>query len=54
MSGVEVPTARLTHIIESKQAAGRQKDQMFLTAHQDVLEQLLTKLDPPLPKRPAD
>jgi hypothetical protein len=54
IEGVDIPTARLTQIVESKQSAGRQKDQLFLTTHKDALEQLLTKLDPPLPKRPAD
>jgi hypothetical protein len=43
VDGVEVPTARLTHIVESKQAAGRSKDQLFLATHQDALEQLLKK-----------
>ncbi|MBI4263136.1 MAG: hypothetical protein HY657_02065 [Acidobacteria bacterium] len=40
---VDVPTARLLHIVTSKQAAGRLKDQLFLTTHQDALEQLLRK-----------
>lgn len=43
LSGVEVPTARLLHIVASKQAAGRQKDQLFLTSHKDALEQLLKR-----------
>lgn len=30
IEGVPVPAARLLHIIESKQAAGRPKDQLFL------------------------
>ena len=52
MEGVEVPTARLLHIITSKQAAGRPKDQLFLATHQDALEQLLRPPDklPPRPK----
>jgi len=41
----DIPTARLTHIVMSKQAAGRPKDQLFLTTHQDALEQLLKKPD---------
>lgn len=41
----EVQTARLTHIVASKQAAGRQKDQLFLATHKDALEQLLKKQD---------
>lgn len=40
---IEVPTARLAHIVASKQAAGRPKDQLFLTTHKDALEQLLKK-----------
>jgi hypothetical protein len=42
---VPVPTARLLHIVESKQAAGRPKDQLFLATHKDALEQLLKKSD---------
>jgi hypothetical protein len=45
VEGVPVPTARLLHIVESKQAAGRPKDQLFLATHQDALEQLLKKRD---------
>ena len=40
---VEIPTARLSHIVMSKQAAGRPKDQLFLATHKDALEQLLKK-----------
>jgi hypothetical protein len=43
VEGVDIQTARLTHIVASKQAAGRQKDQLFLATHQDALEQLLKK-----------
>lgn len=43
VEGEEVPTARLLHIVTSKQAAGRLKDQLFLATHQDALEQLLKK-----------
>jgi len=43
IEGVSVPTARLLHIVTSKQAAGRQKDQLFLATHKDALEQLLKK-----------
>jgi hypothetical protein len=45
IEGVRVPTARLLHIIESKQATGRPKDQLFLATHRDALEQLLKKPD---------
>jgi hypothetical protein len=43
VEGVEVPTARLLHIVRSKQAAGREKDQLFLATHKDALEQLFKK-----------
>ena len=39
--GVEIPVARLTHIVESKAAAGREKDRLFLATHADALRQLL-------------
>jgi hypothetical protein len=45
VEGVEIPTARLLHIVASKQAAGRPKDQLFLATHRDALEQLLRKPD---------
>ena len=45
VEGVSVPTARLLHIIESKNAAGRPKDQLFLATHKDALEQWLKKPD---------
>ena len=43
MEGIDVPTARLLHIVTSKQLAGRAKDQLFLTTHKDGLEQLLKR-----------
>jgi hypothetical protein len=43
VEGVEVSTARLAHIVASKQAAGRPKDQLFLATHLDALQQLLKK-----------
>jgi hypothetical protein len=43
IDGIPVPTARLLHIVESKQAAGREKDQLFLATHFDALQQLLKK-----------
>jgi hypothetical protein len=43
VEGVGVPTARLLHIVESKAATGRPKDQLFLATHKDALEQLLKK-----------
>lgn len=41
LSGVEVPVARLRHIVMSKAAAGRDKDRLFLATHEDSLRQLL-------------
>lgn len=41
VEGIDVPTARLLHIVTSKQATGRPKDQLFLATHLDALEQLL-------------
>ena len=43
IDGVEVPTGRLRHIIESKIATGRDKDKFFLATHKDALEQLLKR-----------
>jgi hypothetical protein len=48
---VEIPAARLLHIVTSKQAAGRLKDQLFLTTHKDALQQLLKPPTDP-PRRP--
>lgn len=44
VDGVEIPVARLAHIVESKAAAGREKDRLFLATHAEALRQLL---DPP-------
>jgi len=41
VDGVDIPVARLRHIVESKHAAGRDKDKLFLATHRDALEQLL-------------
>ena len=43
IEGAEIPTARLLHIVQSKHAAGRDKDKLFLATHKDALEQLLKK-----------
>lgn len=40
---VEIPVARLLHIVTSKHAAGRDKDRLFLATHRDALEQLLKR-----------
>ena len=42
---VDILTARLSHIVMSKQAAGRLKGQLVLKTHQDALEQLFKKPD---------
>jgi hypothetical protein len=34
------PRARLRHIVESKAAAGRDKDRLFLATHEEALRQL--------------
>lgn len=41
ISGVEVPVARLRHIVSSKAAAGRDKDRLFLATHDEALRELL-------------
>lgn len=41
LGGVDVPVARLRHIVMSKAAAGRDKDRLFLVTHEDSLRQLL-------------
>jgi len=38
---IEVPVARLSHIIRSKAAAGREKDRLFLAIHAEALRQML-------------
>ena len=41
LEGVEVPVARLMHIVASKAAVGRLKDQLFLATHDEAIRQLL-------------
>jgi hypothetical protein len=41
VDGVEIAVARLLHIVQSKQAAGRDKDRLFLAAHRDALDHML-------------
>ena len=45
LDDVDVPVARLLHIIQSKHAAGRDKDTLFLATHREALEQLLERED---------
>jgi hypothetical protein len=41
LDGVEIPVARLSHIIRSKAATNREKDRCFLATHAEVLRQML-------------
>ena len=41
--GVPIPVARLTHIVDSKRTAGRQKDLNFLITHEQALRDLLRR-----------
>jgi hypothetical protein len=41
VEGVEVPVARLRHIVDSKAAVGRPKDRLFLATHEEALRHLL-------------
>ena len=41
VEGVDIPVARLRHIVESKAAAGRDKDRLFLATHAEALRDLL-------------
>ena len=45
LKGVEVPVARLTHIAQSKAAAGRPKDRLFLESHKEMLESLIRRYE---------
>lgn len=46
---VEIPVARLAHIIESKRRAARAKDQLFLATHADAIDRLVAEDDPAAP-----
>lgn len=48
IDAVEIPVARLLHIVTSKHAAGRDKDRLFLATHREALEQLLRREKPEL------
>jgi hypothetical protein len=45
--GVELPVARLLHIVTSKALAGRPKDRLFLATHAEALRELLPKDERP-------
>jgi hypothetical protein len=40
VGAVEVPVARLGHIVESKRRAGREKDRLFLVTHAEAIRDL--------------
>ena len=42
VEGIAIPVARLAHIVESKAAAGREKDRLFLATHRETLESMLS------------
>jgi hypothetical protein len=41
VAGVDVPVARLDHIVRSKWATGRDKDKLFLASHAAAIQDLL-------------
>ena len=41
VEGVEIPVAHITHIVQSKAAAGRDKDRLFLATHEERLRALM-------------
>ena len=41
VEGTSIPVARLSHIIQSKALAGREKDLLFLAMHRDAISGLL-------------
>ena len=43
IDGVDVPVARLLHIVQSKHATGRDKDRLFLATHKEALKELLRR-----------
>lgn len=49
---VEIPVARLTHIVESKRHAGRDKDRLFFAAHADAIRDLMVSADERGPVEP--
>jgi hypothetical protein len=45
VDGVNIPVARLLHIVESKHAAGRDKDRLFLATHREALKEMLRRTE---------
>lgn len=43
VDAVEIPVARLLHIVQSKHSVGRDKDRLFLATHREALEDLLRR-----------
>jgi hypothetical protein len=43
VEGQQLPVARLTHIVQSKAAAGRDKDRLFLASYAEILKRLLER-----------
>ena len=43
LGDVDIPVARLLHIVTSKHAAGRDKDRLFLATHREALQELLKR-----------
>ncbi|MEQ8764124.1 MAG: hypothetical protein RL885_09365 [Planctomycetota bacterium] len=43
VAGTRVPVARLSHIVSSKAATGRPKDQSFLSSHAEILRRLVAE-----------
>ena len=39
---IAIPVARMTHIVESKARAGREKDRLFIATHREALNHLLS------------
>jgi hypothetical protein len=46
LEGVDIPVARLLHIVQSKHAVGRDKDRLFLATHREALQELLRREEP--------
>ena len=46
VEGIAIPVARLSHIVESKARAGREKDRLFLATHREALEYILSDDEP--------
>ena len=45
VEGVPIPVARLSDIVASKAAAGREKDRLFLASHAEALRSLIDEDD---------